>query len=550
MSERMSYEEYLEQNGSLTYTNKGVSMLPLLRQGRDLFTVRKKGKERCKAGDVVLYRRQPDQYVLHRIIKVRPRDYVIRGDNCIGREYGVTDEDILGVMTGFVRGGKKYTVDHPAYQLYSFVWMHTAQLRICVKKCILRIKKKASVRHRTEEIQKSREGIVSRDKTMTKEEYRKVMEDVIRLAVCAVNGVTPDAERIRRIDLKHLYPAAEQHLLTAIVAHALESAGIHDMAFIQAKAKAIRKLALMDAEMSVLSDRLEHAGIWYMPLKGTVLKGFYPAYGLREMADHDILIDADRAEDVKAIMEEMGFRSEHFGAGNHDCYYKEPVCNFEMHRALFGKGNPDAMQAYYENVKARLLKDEGRHHGYHFSPEDFYVYMIAHEYKHYSAGGTGLRSLLDTYVYLQKNRLNMEYVSAETEKLGIREFEETNRTLSLKLFARETLEEQQKVQLTAEETELFENILYSGTYGTQENAVRNRMKKVTGEQGKVTGRMRLRYYLNRLFPKQELLYPWYPPAKYKVLIPFVWIYRLLVIAVVRRKRVLGEIRTVEKQDKI
>ena len=153
-------------------------------------------------------------------------------------------------------------------------------------------------------------------------------------------------------------------------------------------------------------------------------------------------------------------------------------------------------------------------------------------------------------VYLQKNRLNMEYVSAETEKLGIREFEETNRTLSLKLFAREILEEQQKMQLTAEEAELFENILYSGTYGTQENAVRNRMKKVTGEQGKVTGRMRLRYYLSRLFPKQELLYPWYPPAKYKVLIPFVWVYRILVIAVARRKKVFGEIRIVAKQEKL
>ncbi len=41
MSNGISYEEYLERNGSLTYTNSGVSMLPLLRQGRDLFTVRK-----------------------------------------------------------------------------------------------------------------------------------------------------------------------------------------------------------------------------------------------------------------------------------------------------------------------------------------------------------------------------------------------------------------------------------------------------------------------------------------------------------------------------
>ena len=137
----MSYEEYLNKNGSLTYGNKGVSMLPLLREGQDLFTVRKKEAKRCKAGEVVLYRREPEQYVLHRIIKVWPKDYVILGDNCINMEYGVTDEDILGVMTGFVRDGKEYSVEALWYRIYSFVWLHTAGLRIVVKKCVLKIRR-------------------------------------------------------------------------------------------------------------------------------------------------------------------------------------------------------------------------------------------------------------------------------------------------------------------------------------------------------------------------------------------------------------------------
>ena len=387
------------------------------------------------------------------------------------------------------------------------------------------------------------------EKTVTKEECRKALDAVMRLCACAVNGEVPDCEWAAGLDLDLLYKAAKHHLLTAMVGYALESAGIYDHTFIQAKAKAIRKLALMDAEMSVLGDRLEHAGIWYMPLKGTVLKDYYPSYGLRQMADHDILFDAMRADDVKAIMTEMGFISENFGAGNHDCYYKKPVCNFEMHRSLFGKGHETKMQEYYSDIKARLISEEGSKYGYHFSPEDFYIYMIAHEYKHYSGGGTGIRSLLDTYVYLNRVTLDMEYVTRESEELGIREFEETNRTLSLKVFGREAAE-QQTMQLSDAETVLYENITGSGTYGTMENVVKNRMKKVTGGQGKVTAGMKLKYYLRRLFPKQELLYPWYPLAKYKVLIPLVWVYRILVIAVVRRKKVLGEVRIVEKQEKI
>ena len=68
-----SFEEELEQNGTLVFPNKGKSMLPLLRENRDLMVIRKKGPERCKKYDAVLFRRG-EQYVLHRILKVREQD--------------------------------------------------------------------------------------------------------------------------------------------------------------------------------------------------------------------------------------------------------------------------------------------------------------------------------------------------------------------------------------------------------------------------------------------------------------------------------------------
>ena len=115
-------------------------MLPLLRQGRDLFVVEKRGPGRLKAGDVVLYRRPPDKYVLHRIVEVREKDYVILGDNCVNREYGITDDDILGVMTGFVRDGKQHTVTERGYRLYRFLWLHGAPVRVFLKKAVWRVK--------------------------------------------------------------------------------------------------------------------------------------------------------------------------------------------------------------------------------------------------------------------------------------------------------------------------------------------------------------------------------------------------------------------------
>lgn len=137
----MTYEDFLESNGELTYTNVGTSMMPLLKQHRDLFTVRRKGSARCRAGDVVLYRRPPNKYVLHRVVEVRKKDYVILGDNCINKEYGITDGDIIGVMTGYVRKGRTHTVKDRSYRIYKAYIMHTIPLRVLFKKVKLKTKR-------------------------------------------------------------------------------------------------------------------------------------------------------------------------------------------------------------------------------------------------------------------------------------------------------------------------------------------------------------------------------------------------------------------------
>lgn len=122
MNDFSSVEKYLKENGTLTYTFKGCSMNPLLKQGRDLFTVVSKTPERCKKYDVVLYRKSASQYVLHRIVEVRDHDYVVQGDNCITKEYGIRDDDIIGVMTSFKHKNKIYSVTDKKYLLYVYVW--------------------------------------------------------------------------------------------------------------------------------------------------------------------------------------------------------------------------------------------------------------------------------------------------------------------------------------------------------------------------------------------------------------------------------------------
>ena len=139
MSEPVSFEAHLAEHGSLTYTNKGSSMEPLLRQGRDLFTVTKKSSDRCRVGDVVLFRHR-GSYVLHRVIRVREDGYVCRGDNAVGTET-VPEAEVLGVMTSFVRDGKTYRTDDAVCRAYTAWILSTQAPRVLGKRAALRLKK-------------------------------------------------------------------------------------------------------------------------------------------------------------------------------------------------------------------------------------------------------------------------------------------------------------------------------------------------------------------------------------------------------------------------
>lgn len=102
---KSTFEDEIEKHGKLVYKNVGDSMMPILRENRDLLII-EKISGRLKKYDVSLYKRDCGQYVLHRILKVCKDDYIICGDNRWQREYNITDRHIIGVLTGIVRHGK------------------------------------------------------------------------------------------------------------------------------------------------------------------------------------------------------------------------------------------------------------------------------------------------------------------------------------------------------------------------------------------------------------------------------------------------------------
>ena len=117
----------LQSGGVARLTVTGYSMMPLLRHGKDAVELTAvTGNE--KKGDILLYRRKNGQFVLHRAIAENPTGFVCCGDNQAEKE-NVDREQLLGVVCGYLRGGKHYTLRYLPYRLYTTAWVGLFPLR-------------------------------------------------------------------------------------------------------------------------------------------------------------------------------------------------------------------------------------------------------------------------------------------------------------------------------------------------------------------------------------------------------------------------------------
>ena len=121
--------EKLNSGVTVTFSPKGKSMLPMLRDGEDV-VVLSKPDGRLHLFDIPFYKRSNGSYVLHRIVNFdADGSYVLCGDNQFVLEHGIKDSDIIGVVTAFYRKGKAYSVNSFSYRLYVNFWFYTRFFR-------------------------------------------------------------------------------------------------------------------------------------------------------------------------------------------------------------------------------------------------------------------------------------------------------------------------------------------------------------------------------------------------------------------------------------
>lgn len=132
-------EERLAAGQTVRYIKfRGVSMRPMLRQGKDAVEISPM-PEKLKKYDLPVYKRKDGAYVMHRIIAVKKDRYICLGDNTIMLEQ-IYPEQMIGIVSAFQRGEKRIEVTNLVYQWYCRVWVFLSPIRIgCMKmKCYIR----------------------------------------------------------------------------------------------------------------------------------------------------------------------------------------------------------------------------------------------------------------------------------------------------------------------------------------------------------------------------------------------------------------------------
>ena len=363
----------------------------------------------------------------------------------------------------------------------------------------------------------------------------------IKLISCVLNDSAPTCPQ-EEIDWYAFKRFCDRHSVSNIVAYAINSLELNLTDEIKAYFNEIilqsaAKEARLEIETSAVAEAFEKKQIPHMLLKGSVIKNYYPQPDMRSMCDVDILV-GDHLDDAMPIMTGLGFelRARDF---LHDCYFKKPFLNIELHSSLFDK-ELTQLYEYFKVGFERAELTDGYSYRYELSKEDFYIFMLAHLAKHFKRTGSGVRSIADIYVYLRHNHdLNLIYINEELKKIGLLRFSEKIKSIADNWFSFG------KVDLN----DAVENyIITSGTDGSSMNLELNRF--LQKDNGKSYTLNKLKYIVNVAFPDMKYMCARYPQLKNRrILLPYYWLKRILYTIIKSKGSISYRLGRVAQSDK-
>lgn len=349
---------------------------------------------------------------------------------------------------------------------------------------------------------------------------RKIIFEILRRSIGIkknIRDIELTAEQLNRI-----YKLLQRHDVSHLPAKVFGGGDNEDIRFVGegdvdavlqkyscAQSNALFRYFTVDSDFEAICELFERHGIDFIPLKGMIMREYYPEPWMRTYGDVDILVREevlDKATDL--LVSELGYRNE--GRGYHDVsLISRAGILLELHFSLTS-GEPVPEVAKILDTVWDIARVKEGYSSFHLmSDEIFYFYHILHMVQHFENGGCGIRQFLDIWVMNHRANFDRSRIDTLLSESGYLKFERAVVALSEVWFSGD-----EHTEITAE----LENfVIKSGVYGTTENKIAVQQNKKNGKAG---------FILSRLFLSFDMLAALYPSLKkHKWLFPFYQVRR-------------------------
>lgn len=277
---------------------------------------------------------------------------------------------------------------------------------------------------------------------------------------------------------------------------------------------AIYRFEQLEHECENLFGALETAQIPFLPLKGAIMRRYYPEAWMRTSCDVDVLIHRENLESAIAYLVQNLNYVENERA-THDVSLLTPcgIC-VELHFDLVEEGRANNAITVLSSVWEHAALRENYNYWYEMSDAFFYFYHIAHMAKHFETGGCGVRPFIDLFILDRIVGANEDARNELLERGNLLQFSRVARQLSEAWFGEDGDEDPLVLKMQ-------NFILQGGVYGSADNRVALQQQRRGGRIGYIFSRIFLPYAkLKRYYPILE---------KHRWLMPFMQIRRWFML---------------------
>lgn len=322
------------------------------------------------------------------------------------------------------------------------------------------------------------------------------------------NLITPEV-------LPALFKLSKRHDLAHLIGDALDKKGLlpdgteAKKRFIQERNMAVYRYEQMQYEFEQICETMEKVAIPFIPLKGSVIRQYYPEPWMRTSCDIDILVHKDHLQKALTVLKQKLKYKQEAGCDHHESLYSESGVHLELHYTLLSDTYNGKAFEILKNIWEYVEHKNGKKFEFEMTNEMFYFYHIVHMAKHFQFGGCGIKPFLDILIIEKNMPIDMEKRDMLLEQGAMLLFADNARKLVNAWFC-----EGMHTEITLQ---MEEYIIRGGVYGTIGN-------RVVVQQAKKGGKVR--YAISRIFlPYKNLKYLYPIIKKHKWLTPVFQVVR-------------------------